>query len=304
MNKTSLALLLVLCKVSLLFAQTSLPDNNSGFYMRAGIGYAFPQAGQSYDPIHAFYSGTTNNPVSSNSTFTFSQDKISFSSGLHGSLALGYMFNKNVGVELSADMCVAARKYNYSGTTYFVDSASGIIGNRSVDQKSGMLTILSPSLVMQTAGDKWNLYTRLGFALPLNTDIDISVENAFNTGEIDIYTEKLKSKFTIGYNATAGVSYKVSGNMKVWAEMSLLSLALDADELDYVGLTVNQQNYLPQFAQNHPTVYLYKSSGTYPADNRTFAIPYSNMAFNMGLSWKFHKRTVVNHVTPHKYNRQ
>ena len=71
------------------------------FYLRAGLGYAFPQAGQTLDASGTPYSGSAT--YSTYVTNYSGMKSASFSAGFQGGLGLGYMFSEHVGVQLDAE---------------------------------------------------------------------------------------------------------------------------------------------------------------------------------------------------------
>jgi hypothetical protein len=215
------------------------------------------------------------------------------------------MFNKNAGIELSTDIGIVNRKYIYTGTNYSASAASsGATDNADITQNAHLPFILSPSLVLQTSNQVWNLYTRLGIALPISHSIDIDEEHTYITGatsSLYVYKESLQTSFSLGFNGAVGVSYGVSKDLKFWAEMSVLSLVLYADELDLTSASVNG---IDNYANQTRTVIPFRTNSNNLDAFMTYAIPFSNIAFNMGLSWNLHKKGATKHVTPRKYNRR
>ena len=68
-------------------------------YLRVGLGYAMPEAGQTLDGTGQPYNGTSNNGAINE---TIAIKAASYSSGVHGHLAAGYMFSEHVGAELAS----------------------------------------------------------------------------------------------------------------------------------------------------------------------------------------------------------
>src|ERR1043165_4023785 len=145
--------LLSIAALSLLSASA-----DAQFYYRAGLGYALPSAGQSVAGNEWPYSGSFHN-----SNITYSLDGASFSAGLQGYLALGYNFNRNVGVQLDAQVGLSSRQFDFSIQNIPVNS---VLSNVTISQRAELPINLVPSMVVRTGGDPWDIYCRMGIALP------------------------------------------------------------------------------------------------------------------------------------------
>jgi hypothetical protein len=310
MLKNLSALIVLLHFTSLLFAQENVVTKKTqvikGFYVHGGLGYAFPQAGETFGLWEGVYSGTSTNPASANN-YSYNVNKVSFSSGLRGCLGLGYTINKNVAIELSGDMGIINTKYTYTG----INSSAGAIANGATDnitvtQNAHLPLILSPSLVLQTGGNIWNIYTRLGVAMPLSHKIDIEEDHDYTAGGVsDLYTftQSMQTSFSLGFNGALGLSYKLSDNLALWGEMSVLSLALYAKEDDLQAATLNGAN---NFNNVNRPVILFSANGSASNNQETtYAIPFSNVAFNFGLKWNLPEiARKKKHITPRQFHKK
>lgn len=271
-----------------------------GFYFRAGLGYAAPLAGQSmYDtpiPYNGFptgYSGTRNNV---NGTQVYSIKSASFSSGMQGVLGFGYMVNGHVGVQLDGLLGIGPTRYTFNDNNVTLNLTGGgtLPGNISTTQKANTPFILIPSLVLQT-GDTWKIYSRLGIALPLSTSLtqDQVVSNAPGTGIItyENYSWQIKSNFSLGFAAAAGLRYKLNDRASVWGEISMLSLSVFAKEQDLKSWTETQQGA----SQSYPvsaygpgsTIRLGKTAtvDTTLSNFPTYSIPFSHVGIQFGVTF-------------------
>src|SRR5580698_5410622 len=97
--------------ITLVFSVLTITGFAQGFYFRAGMGYAFPQAGQTLDGTGAPYNGSVTSNTNNN---IYSIKNASFSSGMQGELGFGYMFNEYVGVQLDAMIGLSMRQYTYT----------------------------------------------------------------------------------------------------------------------------------------------------------------------------------------------
>jgi hypothetical protein len=191
-------------KIGLLAFVLSAISNvsNAQFYLKAGIGYAFAQAGQTIDGTATPYSGTLTINTT-NSSLSYAIKSASYSAGVQGAFGFGYLFTGHIGVQLDANIGIASHKYSFTESN--VNIGSGILGNVSYVQKAKTPVILSPSVVLQTGGSVWNIYSRFGLALPLSTRIsqDEIVSNAAGTGALTIndFNFQIKNSFSLGFTA-------------------------------------------------------------------------------------------------------
>jgi hypothetical protein len=142
-----------------------------------------------------------------------------------------------------------------------------------------------------------NLYTRFGIVLPLSTKVtqDQVFANLPGTGAVQIedYTWEIKSKFSLGFSAAAGIKYAINNRTKVWGEIGFLSFAAITKESNLTEVSVNGQGgYLPQVpvAQQKVT---YSNSFTTTSNDYyhqpAYSQPFSNFSISVGLSFDLHK---------------
>ncbi len=256
-----------------------------GFYFRGGLGYAFAQAGSSTDGTGQPYNGTQNN---TNSLTTYNLKGASFSAGVQGNLGVGYLFSDHVGVQLDAGFGLSTKKYTYNANNVTVN---GVLSNVSIVQQAKTPVVMMPSLVIQSGGDKINLYSRLGIALPLNTKIteDQIITNAPGTGatEVDDFTFKVKNYFSLGFSAAAGLQYKVNDKVSIWGEVSILSLSAYIKEADLTAVTANGQSVSLTQVSGNQTIKYSKTANvdsTY-STQPSYSQPFSNVGINVGISF-------------------
>ncbi len=265
-----------------------------GFYVRAGLGYAIPQAGQTMDGTAAPYSGSSNNKVVDTALFTsYNLKKISFSSGLHGALAGGYMFNKHIGIDLGLDFGLSMSKYTYSDNNVPDNGASY---NVQTVQRAQNPVVIIPSLVVQSGGEQVNLYMRGGVVLPIRTTVaydQISTQLPITDSSItedDSWVRK--GRFSIGISAAAGIQLTISDNLKFFAEATMMSLSVYTKQQNLSDVSLNGQGgYISQVPTSQRTV---NYSMNFNAANQDFynqpaySQPFSNLGLNVGFVYKFY----------------
>ena len=266
------------------------------FYVKLGAGYAIPQAAQTFDGTGQVYNGTQHNTTY---TQTYTVKPASFSAGVQGFLGIGYMFSEHVGVELNGNIGIKPKKYTYSIDSIMI---GGVESKVSVVQQAKSPFVLMPALVLQTGGDKLNLYTRFGLALPLSNGIkeDQVITNLPGAGavETDDFTFNIKNSFSLGFAAAAGVRYKLSDKLSLWGEVSLLSMSVYVKEADLTNVTANGQ-YIPLSQVSGPQKIKYSRNATVDSNQTVqpaYSQPFSNIGFNVGLSFTLgEKRQRGNH---------
>ncbi|MCD6010180.1 MAG: hypothetical protein K0Q79_42 [Flavipsychrobacter sp.] len=273
----------------MLVALLSTQCSAQGFYFRAGMGYAVPQAGQTLDGAGTLYNGSLNY-----ATQSYSMKKASFSAGVHGHAAFGYMAGKNVGMELAADIGLLCKKYEAQISNV---TLQGVPYNIRITQQA-MPVIINPTIVVQNGGEKWNIYSRLGLAIPLFTDIvrDEIFTNVPGSGAAttEDYTIQMKNSFSLGFTGAAGVEYRLSSRMSLWAEISILSMSVYIKEAELTAITRNGQSY--QVPANQ--VIKYTRSGVIDTTGNTqqaYSQPFSNFGFNVGIKINMSKRSRGTH---------
>jgi Outer membrane protein beta-barrel domain len=269
----------------IILSATATHSHAQGFYFRGGLGYGFAQASQTIDGTGQPYSGTLNN-----STNATSIKSASFGAGFQGQLGFGYLLNEHVGIQLDANVGLSNKKYTLNVS--HVNLGSGVPGSVSIVQQAHTPIMLMPCLVVQSGGEKWNIYSRFGVALPLNTEIttDEIQTNDPNTGAltVDDFTSKMKSSFSLGFTAAAGVQYKFNDRVSMFGELSLLSLSVYTKQSKLTAVTENGQNVPLSYVSGNQVVNYSRnvtvdSTG---ANQAAYSQPFSNVGFNVGITIK------------------
>ncbi len=266
------------------------------FYFKLGLGYAVPQAAQTIDGTGQPYNGSLNKTTY---TDVYNIKSASFSAGMQGGLGLGYMFSDHIGIQLDANIGLSPKKYTF--TIYNV-IVQGVLSNVDVVEQAKTPLIVMPSLVLQTGGDPLNLYTRIGVALPLSSNItmDQIESNVPGTGATSVYdfSFQIKNSFSVGLAAAAGVKYKINDKISIWGELSMLSMSLYIKEADLQGFSYNGQSQsLSYVTSPHVTNYsktaVVDSNG---AQQPTYSQPFSNFGMNVGVTFNLSEKRRSHHT--------
>jgi opacity protein-like surface antigen len=277
MKKISLFLLplLLMCSFGA-FAQR--------LYVSGGLGFAFPMQGQKIDQ----YGNALNGTVTHYTTGSTVSDlkSASFTAGLKGVLSVGFVCSKNISIELDGAIGLASHEYAASiiGLTNSAGQSYDYIGHR----KAVTPCILMPELVLQTDKNKWNLFMKMGLALPLNTRMMLDETYEF-PNQIDIYKWTIKNYWSLGYTATCGIKYSVSDDVALWADVNMLSLNIARKERDIESIEVDGKNY-PQSSYTGIKQYHYNKEGiSNGANQQSVAQPFSSLGINVGVTYRFGK---------------
>ena len=273
----------IYCLIVLLAA--AMCNAKAQFYVRAGLGFAMPQAGQTMDGTGQGYNGSQ---TYTTYTQVYNVKPTSFSTGVHGVLGVGYMFSDHVGVQLDGDAGLSTKKYTFS-----IDNVSvgGVPSNVDIVQRAKGPFVVIPSLVLQTGGEKINLYTRVGVALPLSTKIvqDQILTNLPGNGavEVDDFTLNIKNSFSLGFSAAAGVQYKLSEKLSLWGEISMLSMSVYIKEADLTAVTANGQSVALSQVSGAQVVKYSKNAivDSNGAQQPTYSQPFSNVGIQVGIKF-------------------
>lgn len=274
--------------VIVLFGTGSLQAQN--LYVRAGAGYAFPHAGQvsgmstGTQTFLSYINGSLSTGGSSGTEFKIK--KSSFSSGVYVRLAGGYMFTRNVGLDLEGSVNLAPNEHTFTTNT----NSPGITYTTTYTQKAKTPVLLTPAIVLQAGPENVNVYTRVGIVLPLSTSTEENYTTRYNdsSNRTTAIKSELKTRFALGLSAALGAKWKIAKILSIWSEMSLLSMSLYARQSEITEYSTNGVNNISLLPQDQKT-YRYEFSGNMnnTNTNRTYSVPFSNIALNIGISFDF-----------------
>jgi Outer membrane protein beta-barrel domain len=289
MNKVVVLLFMTILAVSASGKDAKKKSNEDQaekhFYIKAGVGYAFPNAGQSW---FSGSSQTTMPPGSFGTTTTFKIKSASFTAGLSGPWGGGYMFSEHLGIELDVNIGIANTKYTY------VDDQISSVGTKETMKATSyakMPILAVPAVVIQSGGAKLNVYSRLGAVFPVKNKIIIETEKS-SAYSNEQRTQELTTRFRVGFSGALGVSHNITERILVFGEVNMLSFAPYLKESNVTKYTVNGVDNLSSMSQQDKvTKYEFSASFTssYSTNNptvvQTFSVPYSNIGLAAGVSF-------------------
>jgi len=302
MKKAFISLLALTLFASYGHAQEKSPRKSTSFFLRVGGGYALSQSGQStVDGVYldgsSSYSPSYSGQQLQFESETFDIKKGSFGTGLKAVVAGGVMLHKNLGLELAVGIGIGSKKYTYdyarnesgSSPTYTYKTTY----KGTMYQKNAIH--LMPSVILQTGGEKVNVYSRIGVALPVSGKLISeraytmsSSNNPTTNGQEEVY--EIKTRFTVGMQGALGVQLFIGQKAGFFVEANGVSMTADAKSAKLTKAMSNGTDYLPLLDVSTKNIE-YEKSGTItsasdpgqPSKAATFSIPYSNIGFGLGL---------------------
>ncbi len=323
---------------SLTQAQSTVPavekvkKNNGYFYIRAAGGYAWPGItkgegimGPKIDPFTADKDGLT--PMMNIDTAPSVKPVIgSYGKGMNYTLALGYMVNSYIGVELGVSYLKSA---TYSCTQIKELAIRTVVGPPSqyISLNEFMQATIStnafgvslmPSIVVNGAKPGWKVYptARLGISMPVfgglthhvSIDADTSylatlTQDPYYIGKHVDVTLKTEGTVSIGVNGAIGVVYRPLPFLAISAEINGQHLTTRAksakitewktdgkDRIPERGVYRTEFNFVDELdAKSNNGDYNPAYDKTKPKDDLRPTGSFSNIGFNIGIMFLLSK---------------
>lgn len=257
-------------------------QTDKGFYVSANIGYNKGTA--SANLLHAMYLGSVNTTETSPTTSQSKVVSLTIGDGSNFGANFGYMFNKNLGLELGANYLLGSTT-NGSWTSY--------TGNNSNSETSAKMLQIKPTIVFRAGYEKINPYAKIGMVIGSGK----ITNNQNRTSGVDVFREtlELSGGTPIGFNGNLGVLYKLNNKISLFGELNLTSLEYAPKK----GITtVSTKNGIDQL----PLMTVREKEGEFvdsitetglpdnPNEpNKVIKIPFSlnNFGLNIGLQYQF-----------------
>ncbi|RYD54626.1 MAG: hypothetical protein EOP56_18725 [Sphingobacteriales bacterium] len=258
-------------------------------YVRGMLGFAVANAGQTTDDTRSPHSGSMLYTAPSTGATpvltSFKLKSVSFNTGIQTSLALGYMFNNNVGVELGADIGIAHIEHEGQITAPSSNSSAYTV-TQFYSQYVKNPIILTPALCLQSGGKKINIYTRAGLAVPVRSNItteigQITTATGTNSSRSINLGYTTTTAFSLGFSGAAGVKYAVNSKLQLGAEISAVSLSLYLDKLEFTSYSENGVDLFSRLPEESKRISYGKSGGS--GVEPTYSVPFSNVGLKVGV---------------------
>jgi opacity protein-like surface antigen len=215
---------------------TSAQDGK-GLYFSLNTGYNFSNASGDlgYNVMDVITTTTSDQYTTTTTTYTQNEMiKGSLGKGINIGGAVGYMFHKNIGLELGLNY-VIGRKYNFN---------NGYGLNEEKKEISASMLHIKPTIVLNTPlNTKLSAYAKFGLTIGAGSIItDNEKRDQSNLGNVlipisngistQIYslkkiteTKKLHGDMALGFHAALGAAYSIDKNWSAFAEINMVNLS-------------------------------------------------------------------------------
>ena len=263
-------------------------------YVNVQAGYAVPTAVTAFDlnDINAAV-GADFEPTSYSESLVVGTN----GGGIIPALTVGYMFNENLGAEITGS-------YLLGSTTSAIATVQSPVGTltNSLERSTSQIRV-APTLVVKGSGESVKPYAKFGALIPVageTTSELIMSEPDFPAGGVttEAGTIKTQGKITVGFQGSFGVEYPLSDNIAVFGEVAFQALSIQGKSSEITAFTVNGQdvlgllptsttmiNYVDELNLNSNNLDLNPNFNPDQASEELRPVsPYSNVGINLGVS--------------------
>ena len=194
--------------------------SNGQGYFRGGGGAGFGVSQDAF-AIPSIEADSTGNYIAQRTIYG------SFGQGARFSLAGGYMITPYFGIELEL--------YYMSGFKQEYGNIYGP-GGKQYNRKGYTYQMrATPSLVVQAPVGKFQPFARFGVLIPFYGRTVLE-ESTYFTSNIDEFkTTEVQGRFSLGFESSIGVEYKLNDNLGIYLNATLTTLRIKADRADVVS---------------------------------------------------------------------
>ena len=259
-NKIFAAAILGCFVIGSAFAQETIKLNEKsakGVYLRLGGGYSFGVGKTSgYDMLPGYNISSVRETDSREDNDgineeTLSNAAFSLGKGTNVSLGVGYMFNANIGLDLSGNYLIGAghkvvdddfyKSYTSWGSDYWEKNNNTYRDEYKISRSCFSLT---PAIRLVAPISKiFSVYARAGIVLPISDKITFEMsENYTKNRSTNNYSGRENSKssgeegmtieytpyFKVGYASALGVNFSIGKHLSLFGEVSAISSTFEA----------------------------------------------------------------------------
>ena len=148
---------------------------------------------------------------------------------------IGYMFNKNVGLEMGISYLLGMK----TKSTYESPDEEMIMSF------AGRMVRINPALVVACGFEKVDPYAKFGVIVGIGLIIS---EATYNYGSDEVYTKIVfNGGVALGLNAATGLKFQVNDKISLFTEASLISMAYSPTKGKVKKATLNGTDKLSSF---------------------------------------------------------
>ncbi len=248
---------------------------SQGIYAKINAGYGLQMSSRNID-----YFSFTNFSIDTTSS-TQEQVKTSLGKGLVFEGAVGYLFNKNIGVELGVSYLLGT-KTQTNQTLY---------GSRRNNSLSANMLRINPSFVVSCGFEKINPYAKLGLIIGFGK---IFYEDDYTSAGGSVVSEimELSGGIALGLNAGAGIMYHLNEKLSLFGEINMVNLSYSPSRGELTKSTINGTDRLPDltiaekevdFVDSYTTDTNTPYTHTEPREELKESFPFGSAGLNVGI---------------------
>lgn len=270
LNTKMLTLIIIMSLVSLeMFGQ--------GSYFKLDVGYGLGMAGD-YDFKSEIFIPNIHN---------YEYSKVSYGAGLNFGGTFGYMFNKNMGLEMGVSYLIGEKQN--SEYTYRRIMTTTI----SKYESSSKMLRLMPSIIISPDYKVLNPYVRFGMVIGMGSII-IGEEQNYDG---DDYISKIKYSggVSLGHVSALGATYNISEKAGIFFELNLINMSFNPIKAELIESSENGKSDLHEYTTREKEtkfVTSYNSlddneSPSEPRQSPRFSLPFGSINLNVGFKYNF-----------------
>jgi hypothetical protein len=261
-SKTLFVMLIICLFTSNLFSQ--------GLYVTINTGYAT-----------GINSSSITNYTETSSSRSYDYVSLSFGKGVNLGGTVGYLFSRNLGVELGISYLMGGKT---TGTDTYTDRID-------LDTYSAKMFRINPSFVISAGLDKVNPYAKMGFVVGTGSFTHNNTETFFN-GVVYLTDYKWNGNLALGFTSALGATFKLNNNISLFGELNLIGLNYSPKKMVVTKATDNgidvlgdistynkETNFVSGYSvnKNNPIDY------TKPNTSVIVSYPFSSFGINFGI---------------------
>ena len=247
-----------------LFIGSTLAANAQGPYAKLGAGYQFGMG------------SATQTQISGNQV---ERVKLNYGKGVVGNLAVGYMFNPNIGAELGFGYLAGAKTETKS-----------VYSNRVENNINySRMLLIQPSVIISAGKEGLNPYAKFGLVAAKG-----KLVNEYELSQNGIYEIKTESTggWGLGLQGALGLEFGLSEQLGFFTELSMSNLTYAPERSEIVSYEYNGADYMYAVStRNLETEYVdsYQDnkSDSMPRQALKENLPLSHVGINIGVKFGF-----------------
>lgn len=255
-------------------------DSGNGFYVSIGGGFG---VGLCYYDPRDYYDEDYYPSYDNYKSINFVPGR-----GFNVNLGAGYMFNKNIGVQMNVkDFFGLPIKQSINN---FYNGASNF--RTESYSYSGMMLQVIPSVVLDLGLDKIDPYARFGLSIGAFPQVMYKFTEVRN-GNIYDFAGKYSGNVPLGYSAAVGVKYNLNDHLSLFGEFDCNGINYspkkfkltkytenDVDKLSTLPLRQTETDFVKSYDAS-------QSSAGSPRQQLRQTFPFSNFEINIGATFRF-----------------